>query len=176
MTQSTLDAAEPVLGSGSATLALRNEESTPPAHPRPRVYAASRASIPQRPALWRALRAQGACIVSSWIDASEDEPDTDLSTLWARIEVEIRSCDRLVLYARPEDFPLKGALVEVGMALGMGKPVVVVLEDCELNPSTLRPLGSWCRHPDIRFEHDLRRAVLSPRDAAESGKALCAEA
>lgn len=118
----------------------------------PVLYVASRASVPERPSMWRALRDdRGWQIVASWIDEAGEGETTDLGELWSRIEGEIRRCDGLILYAEPEDFPLKGALVEVGIAIGADKPVAVVLSDpAILEPMSLRPLGSWAKHPLCR--------------------------
>lgn len=125
---------------------------------KPRVYVASRASLPELPAMWRQLRDEGADTTSSWIDI-QDEGAQDYAELWSSIEAQIRASDRLVLYARAEDFPLKGALVEVGMALGAGKPVLVVLDSVVPDPESFRPVGSWMRHPGVRIVTYLQRAV-----------------
>lgn len=123
------------------------------------VYAASRASIAARGSMWRQLRAAGAPIISSWIDEDSEGATDCFAELWTRIEAEIRSCSRLVLYVEPEDFPLKGALVEVGMALALGKPVVVVSPGVELEPSSMRPIGSWAAHPLVSFNQNIKEAV-----------------
>jgi hypothetical protein len=125
----------------------------------PRIYAGSRASVPERPAMWKRLRSNGAAIVASWIDEAEPGATADLSELWARIQREIKSSDRLILYVEASDFPLNGALVEVGMALGMGKEVWIVAPGVELEPRSLRPLGSWAKHPNVHFCTDINDAV-----------------
>jgi hypothetical protein len=134
----------------------------------PVLYVASRASVPDRPAMWRDLRdGRGWRIVASWIDEAGEGETADLGELWARIEGEIRSCDGLILYAEPGDFPLKGALVEVGIAIGAGKPVAVVLSDPSiLEPRSLRPLGSWAKHPLCRLRDSLddARARIAGRE------------
>lgn len=126
---------------------------------RPLVYVASRASIPERAGMWRLLRAEGAQIIASWIDEDGEGETKCFAELWSRIEAEVSRCDRLVLFAEPEDFPLKGALVEVGMALALGKPVIVVAPNVELEPRSMRPLGSWASHPLVRFSKDIVEAV-----------------
>jgi hypothetical protein len=115
----------------------------------PALYVASRARVPQRPQMWRRLRDRlGWNILSTWIDEADEGATQSFEELWARIEREITASDALMLYARPEDFPLKGALIEVGMALALGKPVAVVLgPGLELEGCTKRPLGSWVDHP-----------------------------
>lgn len=114
----------------------------------PVVYVASRASVPSRPAMWKTLRRLGWQISSTWIDEAGEGETSDFGELWARIEKEISASDGLILYAEVGDFPLKGALVEVGMALAMKKPVAIVLGGgLSLELRTLRPLGSWAAHP-----------------------------
>lgn len=119
----------------------------------PVLYVASRASVPERSAMWRALRdGKGWRIIASWIDEAGEGETADLGELWVRIEGEIRRCDGLILYAEPGDFPLKGALVEAGIAIGAGKPVAVVLSDPSiLEPLSRSPLGSWAKHPSCQM-------------------------
>lgn len=126
----------------------------------PILYVASRASVPDRPAMWRRLRdGDGWKISSTWIDEAGEGETADLSELWARIEREIRSSDGLILYAEAEDFPLKGALVEVGIAIGQGIPVAVVMPNPSiLDPRSLRPLGSWAKHPSCRIFDSVENA------------------
>lgn len=69
--------------------------------------------------------------------------------LWTRIENEVYKCRTLVLYVEPGDFPLKGALIEVGMALAFKRPVFISCENVVINGYTSRPLGSWIQHPDV---------------------------
>jgi hypothetical protein len=142
------------------------------------VYVASRASVPARSEMWRRLRSEGFPIISTWIDEAGEGETQDFGELWTRIAREIASARGLVLYAEPGDFPLKGALIEVGLALGMGKPVGVVLPGVELDGRTLRPVGSWFSHhlvcgyetvegalialSGITYGDFKRRAVLTP--------------
>jgi len=113
----------------------------------PLLYVASRASLLERPQMWRALRASGWRIASTWIDEAGEGETGDFADLWHRIEAEVRASDGLILYAERGDFPLKGALIEVGMALWMHKPVAVVLAGPPfLEARSLRPVGSWLHH------------------------------
>lgn len=117
-------------------------------------YVASRASLPERSAMWRQYRDGGLPIVSSWIDEAGDGETLDFNELWSRIEGEIARSHKLVLYAETDDFPLKGALIEVGIALGMGKLVVVCLPGVVLDGRTKRPVGSWLAHKNVvRCDH-----------------------
>lgn len=124
------------------------------------LYVASRASIPERSAMWRDLRQSGASIISTWIDEAGEGETACLSELWERILDEIKAADRLVLYLEADDFPLKGALVEVGAALAFGKPVTIVAPSVHLHPKSFRPLGSWAAHPLVCFSTDVNEAVF----------------
>lgn len=108
-----------------------------------KIYVASRASIPERSQMWREMRASGYPIVSTWIDEAGPGQTSDMSALWSRIENEIRSCSGLILYVERGDLPLKGAFVECGMAIAMGRPVAVVCREPEAY------LGSWLKHPCV---------------------------
>lgn len=113
------------------------------------VYVASRASIPERSAMWREIRGSGVPINSTWIDEAGEGETEDFVSLWLRIHNEIRQSTMLILYAEPGDFPLKGALVEVGIALDQGIPVRVVLSGVNLEEPSCRPIGSWIKHPMV---------------------------
>lgn len=123
-------------------------------------YAASRASSTARPLMWRQWRdEQGVKIVSSWIDAILSKEPTNLSELWTNIVKEIASCNCLVLYVSTEDLPLKGAFVEVGMALALGKPIRIVAPDIGCTAEALLPvLGSWVAHPAVTICQNLKQA------------------
>jgi hypothetical protein len=88
-------------------------------------------------------------IISSWIHESGNGETASFSDLWVRIESEVRQCDALLLHVYPEDFPLKGAFVEVGMALALGKKIFVSRREVHLEERSCRPLGSWVNHPSV---------------------------
>ena len=123
------------------------------------IYVASRASIPARGAMWRIMRTAGWPIISSWIDEDGEGATGDFGELWSRIAREVTNAERLVLYAEPEDMPLKGALIEVGMALAAGVPVVAVLPGIVLEPRSMRPVGSWLAHPMVQIVATVSEAV-----------------
>lgn len=124
------------------------------------IYVASRASIPERGKMWRHFRDEWRVpITSTWIDEDGDGATADFSELWERITKEVRVANAVVLYAETGDFPLKGALIEVGIALGMNKRVVVCLPDVELEPRSCRPIGSWVNHPLVSRVDDVAGAV-----------------
>jgi hypothetical protein len=114
------------------------------------IYVASRASLPERGAMWRRMRECGCLITSSWIDEDEEGQTQSFADLWSRIRSEIERSQALVLYAETGDFPLKGALIEAGMALGFGIPVHIVLPGVVLAERSKRPIGSWIEHPLVR--------------------------
>lgn len=90
--------------------------------PGPTIYVASRTRHAPH---WREMRAAGWPIISSWIDESEPGQSGDPADLWCRVVDEIKASAGVVLLAMPDDV-LTGALVEVGIALGAGLPVVIV--------------------------------------------------
>ena len=120
-----------------------------------KIYVSGRASVPERAAMWKEYRALGWNINSSWIDAGETD---QLEALWLTIQWEISDCHALILYAEESDFPLKGAFVEIGMALGMGKPVIIVLP-FEPEGRTFRPIGSWIKHPSVTIVKTVQEAL-----------------
>lgn len=125
------------------------------------IYVASRASLPERSAMWRRHRECGAVINSTWIDEAGEGETDDFSELWVRITAEISRSEMLILYAEPGDFPLKGALIEVGIALGHGIPVRAVLPGVELEPRSCRPVGSWMRHPLVTRFNSVMEAIAA---------------
>lgn len=123
-------------------------------------YIASSASVPARAAAWRRLRDEDDWkITSSWIDESGPGETPDLGALWVRIEAEIERSERLILYVEPNDFPLKGALVEVGMAIAHRIPIRVVAPGVVIDLVTYRPIGSWVKHPLVTFAKTIDEAL-----------------
>ena len=117
------------------------------------LYVASRATIAERSAMWRRLRDQGVPINSTWIDEAGDGETACFTELWGRITDEISRSSALILYAEESDFPLKGALTEAGIAIGLGKRVGVVTPGVAYEARSMRPIGSWVSHPLVtRFE------------------------
>lgn len=132
---------------------------------KPTFYVASRASVPERPLMWRRMRDEGWPINSTWIDEAGEGQTADFAELWQRIENEIRASTAVIVYALRSDFPLKGAFIECGIALGMGKPVAVVMPDYPPEYRTCKPIGSWIKHPLV----SVHSTLLSARKHLESG-------
>jgi len=105
--------------------------------------------------MWRRFRSKGIEITSSWIDEDGEGETGSFVDLWDRIAREIAAADVLILYAQLSDFPLKGALIEAGIALGMGKRVIVCLPDAGVLPRSFRPVGSWIAHPLVMRRDDI---------------------
>jgi len=121
------------------------------------IYVASRASIPERPAMWRMLRDKKAWpIISTWIDEAGPGQTASMIDLWTRIEQEIAASSGVLLYIEPGDLPLKGAYIECGMALGMGKRVAVVMLGIDKVDTHI---GSWIFHPNVQ----LRTSIYSAK-------------
>lgn len=111
------------------------------------IYIASRVKHADK---WKALRARGVPFISTWIDEAGEGETPDFGELWDRIHDEVLFSHCLILYVEPDDFPLKGALVEVGIALEADVRVVVVAPGVVLEGRTMRPLGSWLHHRLVR--------------------------
>lgn len=62
---------------------------------------------------------------------------------------DISNSDVVMVYAEPKDH-LRGALVEAGMAIPMGKKVIVVGEHTDY--------GTWRYHPSVLWAADLDEA------------------
>jgi hypothetical protein len=118
-------------------------------------YVASRT---RHAARWRALRALGYRINSSWIDEAGPGQTPNLGLLWERITREVTTSRMVLLYLEPDDFPVKGALVEVGMALGAVVPVRVVMPGVALDDA-YRPIGSWIWHPIVSIKDSVEEAM-----------------
>lgn len=129
-------------------------------------YIASRASLPERSEAWRKLRdVDGYLIVSSWIDVVTQPLNADdtkpLHAIWENITQEVTTAERVIVYAEPDDFPLKGTLVEVGMALAVGTPIYLVLPGVDIEANTFRPIGSWINHPLVKIVATMDEALSS---------------
>lgn len=88
-------------------------------------------------------------IISTWIHEPE-AGQSDMEELWFRIGKEIQKSRGLVLWVTADDFPLKGALIETGMALALNLPVYVVFGTEVSVTQRTQYLGSWICHPNVR--------------------------
>jgi nucleoside 2-deoxyribosyltransferase len=79
----------------------------------------------------------------------EETPDNAMK-FWPMNVEDIKHSDGLICYAEGED-RLRGALVEVGVALAHDIPVVVVGEHFSY--------GTWQYHPDVLHSKTLDHAI-----------------
>lgn len=86
------------------------------------IYTASRT---RHAHLWRALRASGTPIHSTWIDEAGPGETEDFADLWDRCIAEASTARVLLCYREPGEI-LKGAYVEVGAALAHRVPILAV--------------------------------------------------
>lgn len=86
---------------------------------------------------WRALRAAGEPIISTWIDEAGQGETSDFDDLWRRCISEPARAAVLIAYCEPGDV-LKGGWVEIGAALSSGTPVFGVgLREFTIGKSSL---------------------------------------
>jgi hypothetical protein len=110
---------------------------------KPKIYIASKAKHRPR---WRDFRdVMGYDIISKWIDTEDtyigisvaDNSDLDYTKLWRECVQDVKDCDVLVMYVE-EGERMKGALIELGIALGLRKEIIVT--------GPLGDNGTWHHH------------------------------
>lgn len=119
-----------------------------------KIYIASKASHRPR---WRAYRdgIYKVNIISRWIDVSDEHTDKpsdsgfplDYVQLWQECVDDVKAADVVVVYVEPGEV-LKGALIEAGVALGLGKRVVILSQRPIADPF---PNGTWYHHPLVEI-------------------------
>lgn len=125
------------------------------------IYIASKTRHAPR---WIQHKRDGAPIISSWIYEADVGATCNFSELWTRIQREVSLSKVLILYVEAEDAgKLKGAFIEVGMALAYGVRVIVAAEGFGVpdRGDNFAPHGSWIHHPNVTFlcgQHALERA------------------
>ena len=88
----------------------------------PKIYMASKVKHFQK---WIDLRNKGYNIISTWIDEAGPGQTKDKSELCNRVIDEVKNCDFLIVYTEEGEF-LKGALIEMGIAMGFEIPIFLV--------------------------------------------------
>lgn len=108
-----------------------------------RVYLASKLYMAEA---WRELRLQQIDIeiTSSWIDHIQVELDGKatpeiLEKAWGRNKADVRRADVVLVYGAAED-DLRGALVEVGIGMGLDKTIICV--------GSSKSFGTWVHYDD----------------------------
>lgn len=99
---------------------------------------------------WRALRASGVPILSTWIDEAGKGESPDLSDLWVRCINEAMRASALIAYRQPDEI-LKGTFIEIGAALAANRKVYLV----GFNDGTL----SFVKHPRCYLVKDISEAL-----------------
>lgn len=104
---------------------------------------------------WRKLRDElGYPIISTWIDEAGEGQSSDLRGLASRCIKEASEATCTVVYGEQGEI-LKGALIEIGSALGSGKPVICV--------------GTWENFKSVFQSHPLWRSSGSVETAMLMG-------
>lgn len=102
------------------------------------VYIASKVKHAAR---WLRLRKQGYAINSTWIDEAGEDQNKDYTELAVRCLKEIQNADVLLLFCQRGEV-LKGALIEAGAALALGKEVFCVGK-CHTLSQVFRSHPNW---------------------------------
>jgi nucleoside 2-deoxyribosyltransferase len=90
-----------------------------------KIYVASKIYHANEWRHWRDVK--GFNIISTWIDKPIQNDPAELRTLWNDSINELHNCDILIA-VRLRDEKLKGTMVEIGGALTLRKPIVLVGE------------------------------------------------
>lgn len=120
----------------------------------PKVYIASK--IRYAP-VWRELYSHSDIhIVSRWpfLETQVDDRPTNCRKFWQDDFTDVSSADILILFAE-EGENLRGALVEVGIALGLGKHIIVIGDH--------KDHGTWWHHPQVKKVINLEQAIKLAR-------------
>lgn len=88
----------------------------------------------------------GLPVQARWIDQAQDSDivQNRKNDLWQMCYEDVRDSDFVLLYSENESEELRGALVEVGMAFGMGKPVYAIGRCKTIMPTAIS---------DVAFTH-----------------------
>jgi hypothetical protein len=125
----------------------------------PRVYIAS---CVRHAELWRAIHTTPDIhFVSRWpfLEPFIDPDPANSRKIWLDDMADVRGCHALIVYAVEGDH-LRGALVEAGAALALGRMVIVVGEHPDY--------GSWQYHPNVTHVATLENALDAVRGRALS--------
>lgn len=107
--------------------------------------------------LWQSIRELGVNVISTWIDEAGVGETNDFMSLWLRCIAEASTCEVLLAYRASEDEILKGAFIEIGAALAMGRKVFLVGPFQE----------SFVDHPAVHRFDSLHAALREVRRLSE---------
>lgn len=110
------------------------------------IYVASKVRHAKK---WLAFRDAGYPINSTWLNEAGPGETKSFEDLWIRCCLEAKQAGVLVAY-REKGETLKGAMIEIGVALSVPKPVLVV--------------GDWegmtfLHHPTVKLVPNLSEAM-----------------
>lgn len=98
---------------------------------------------------WLAFRDAGYAINSTWLDEALPGQSKDLGDLWVRCCMEVNQAGVLVAYREKGEI-LKGAMIEIGVALSKPKPVLLVGDWEDM---------SFLQHPTVKRISTLNEAM-----------------
>ena len=103
---------------------------------------------------WRKLKEEGVPLGCTWPEVTnwEQAPDALRGRFWVENLQELKKCTCLILYCEPQD-QQQGGLIETGVAISEGIPVIVVYEGY-----TPLPEPSWTKHPLVTVVRSLDAA------------------
>lgn len=107
--------------------------------------------------MWQKARLERGWRIASgwWLDADWPHPIYP----WIRMDRELNVSDGVLLYLTGKDLPEGEALIEVGMALGAGKPVAVVMPERDTSDRGVwREVGAWMTCPGVEAFSELEAA------------------
>ena len=119
----------------------------------PKVYIASKLKYAEQFRIYRSQWRPKINLHARWFDQATIEQTSkvspeDFHIFWLVDEEDVKVADALIIYGERDD-KLRGALVEAGIAIAMGK-LVIVVGDCA-------DFGTWQHHPLVTragsFEH-----------------------
>lgn len=129
-----------------------------------RVYGASKLKDSK---VWLTMRddyADDVELVSRWpTEFAGKVPDTPefARKFWTIDEEDVRNCEVLFIFPPTNPHaPLRGALVEAGMAIALGKPVFVI--------GKCPDYGTWQYHPLVLRVDTLWHAVQKAKELVRS--------
>jgi nucleoside 2-deoxyribosyltransferase len=114
----------------------------------PTVYTASK---PRHARMWRAMRKAGLNVIATWINYKDDTEVSDWEKLWIDCANEAAAADITLVYVEKGD-ELRGAYVEMGIAMASGKTVFLA------NPDGVRVTDA-VHHPRVTEFHSLEEAL-----------------
>lgn len=117
-----------------------------------RIYTASKL---RHAKMWRELCDQHDLFIfhARWLKHLKiGTPDNaaNAPAFWLQDQQDVKDSDALLVYAEKDD-RLSGALVEVGMAIAYGVPVILVGEH--------EDYGTWRWHPGVHWVPDIPAAI-----------------